>query len=272
MREDLHLPPGLEGNLWFYRDLGHVHTMHHHAELEFNLITRGAGHYLLANRKYQVRRGDLLWLFPAQEHLLIDRSPDFEMWIAVFKPKAIRRFATDPNAAVLKLPDPSGVYCRRLPREDLSFFEAILRDVAEAHDSPGLFNAGLGYALLDAWRRFEKAADVPTRDVHPAVEKAARLIRADSTTLSVDQLAHRAGLSPGRLSRLFKQQTGIALVDFRNRRRLNRFRELYGAGLRRTMMDAALEAGFGSYPQFHRVFKRAFGCSPSTYKRRESPS
>lgn len=34
------------------------------------------------------------------------------------------------------------------------------------------------------------------------------------------------------------------------------------------MLEAALAAGFGSYPQFHRVFKRVVGCSPVDYRRR----
>ena len=34
------------------------------------------------------------------------------------------------------------------------------------------------------------------------------------------------------------------------------------------MLDAALEAGFGSYPQFHRVFKRVIGCSPAKHHTR----
>jgi AraC-like DNA-binding protein len=33
------------------------------------------------------------------------------------------------------------------------------------------------------------------------------------------------------------------------------------------MLDAALEAGFGSYPQFHRIFKRVMGRSPGKYRR-----
>jgi AraC-like ligand binding domain. len=89
MRQQLKLPADLGGNLWHYRHHGRANAMHHHAELEFNLITQGAGLYLLANRKYQIRRGDLLWLFPAQEHVLIEQTPDFEMWIGVFKPKAV---------------------------------------------------------------------------------------------------------------------------------------------------------------------------------------
>jgi transcriptional regulator GlxA family with amidase domain len=66
---------------------------------------------------------------------------------------------------------------------------------------------------------------------------------------------------------LFKQQTGIALVDFRNRQRVEKFLALYRTGQRMTMLEAALEAGFGSYPQFHRVFKRVTGRSPAEHRK-----
>jgi AraC-like DNA-binding protein len=266
MRQHLHLPPEWDGHLWHYRHHGRTNAMHHHAELEFNLVTQGAGLYLLDNRKYRIRRGDLLWLFPAQEHVLVEQTSDFEMWIGVFKPKAVRRIATDANAQVLRQADPAGEYCRRLPQESLARLDALFAEIAAAQDRPGFFNAGLGYALLNAWQYFEHAADVPVHDVHPAVEKAARLIRDETVTLGLDELARRAGLSTTRLSRLFKQQTGIALVEFRNRQRIERFLQFYGTGQRLTMLDAALEAGFGSYPQFHRVFKRVIGCSPGKYR------
>ncbi len=84
---------------------------------------------------------------------------------------------------------------------------------------------------------------------------------------SLSSLAQEAGLSSARLSRLFKAQTGFAMVDFRNRIRIERFLQLYGTGQRHTMLDAALESGFGSYPQFHRVFTRAMGLSPGEYRR-----
>jgi len=268
MRQHLHLPPGWDGNLWHYRHYGRTNAMHHHAELEFNLVTQGAGLYLLDNRKYRIRRGDLLWLFPAQEHVLVEQTPDFEMWIGVFKPKAVRRIVTDANAAVLRQTDPAGEYCRRLPQDALARLDALVVEIASAHDRPGLFNTGLSYALLKAWQYFEHAAEVPVHDVHPAVEKAARLIRDQTATPNLNELARKAGLSPARLSRLFKQQTGVALVDFRNRQRIERFLNLYGAGQRLTMLDAALEAGFGSYPQFHRVFKRVMGRSPGRYRQR----
>jgi len=268
MRQHLHLPAELDGNLWHYHQQGRANAMHHHAELEFNLVTQGRGLYLLANRKYQVRRGDLLWLFPAQEHVLIEQSPDFEMWIGVTKPNAVRRIATDAATRVLRQANPAGKYCRRLPQPALARLETLLAEIAATRDHHGLFNAGLGYALLAAWQSFEHAADVPVHDVHPAVEKAARHIRNQNNTLGLDELARHAGLSAARLSRLFKQQTGIALVEFRNRQRVEKFLARYGTGQRLTMLDAALDAGFGSYPQFHRVFKRVLGCSPGAYRRK----
>ena len=84
------------------------------------------------------------------------------------------------------------------------------------------------------------------------------------------ELARQAGLSPSRLSRLFRAQTGVSLVEYRNQQRLERFLRLYRQGRRWSMLAAALTAGFGSYPQFHRVFKRLMGSGPAEYRRKVS--
>jgi AraC-like DNA-binding protein len=267
MRQRLDLPKEMNGNLWHYRNLGRTHAMHRHAELEFNLVTQGRGLYLLENRKYEIRRGDLLWLFPAQEHVLIEQTLDFEMWIGVVKPQAVRQAAIDAKARILRQSNPAGDYCRRLSHMDLSRLETMFAEIVAAPNETGLFNAGLNYALLSVWQQFQCAVAVPVQDVHPAVERAARVLRNESTALNLNELARRSGLSAHRLSRLFKKQTGVALADFRNRQRMEKFLQLYGAGQRRTMLDAALESGFGSYAQFHRVFKKMTGRSPGEHRR-----
>ena len=86
-------------------------------------------------------------------------------------------------------------------------------------------------------------------------------------TVTSKSAARAAGLSPARLSRLFKQQTGISLTSFRQRKCLERFIRLYRTGARYTLIEAALLAGFGSYPQFHRVFCRLMGMNPAAYKK-----
>ena len=106
------------------------------------------------------------------------------------------------------------------------------------------------------------------RNVHPAVEKAATLIRDEVEPWTLDRLARQVDLSPSRLSYLFKSQTGASLVHFRQRQQIERFLRLYGEGKSRTLLSAALDAGFGSYPQFHRVFKNYMRVSPREYRRR----
>jgi AraC-like DNA-binding protein len=68
------------------------------------------------------------------------------------------------------------------------------------------------------------------------------------------------------LSRIFKEQTGVSISRFRNQQRLQRFLRLYGKGRRTTALAAALEAGFGSYAQFYRVFREQTGRSPSALR------
>lgn len=262
----LRLPAELDGNVWRYANAANANRRHHHAELELNLVTAGEGTYLLGNRRYSIRRGDLLWLFPAQEHVLVEQSSDFAMWIAVFRRRAVKRFVMDESTCSLLESRFDGDTCRKLSNVEVLRFEDLFVELSSAGDA-GLMNAGLGYALLHAWKCFQHAAAVPARELHPAVERAVALL-GDHADYSLEETARKVGLSPSRLSRLFKEQTGSTMVDFRNRLRIEKFQQVYGNGLHHTLLEAALEAGFGSYPQFHRVCRGLLGCSPQEYARR----
>jgi AraC-like DNA-binding protein/quercetin dioxygenase-like cupin family protein len=267
MLQRLDLEPALDGRVWSYANAASQNRPHRHAELELNLVTRGRGTYLLGNLRYEIRRGDLLWLFPGQEHVLVDQTPEFTMRIAVFRRRVIRRVALDDASKPLLLRLFPGESCRRLTAEAFARCEQLLQELTAAHPSVALHNAGIAYTLLFAWSSFLDASHVPVRRLHPAVERAAQLLQGQHGDATLTQLAHACALSESRLSRLFHQQTGSTVVEFRSRGRLDRFFTVYADGHQRTMLDAALEAGFGSYPQFHRVFRSLMGCSPAAYFR-----
>jgi AraC-like DNA-binding protein len=212
-----------------------------------------------------------MWLFPAQEHVLVDRSSDYEMWIGVFRVGLVRRACTSPATVLLRKSDPKGIICRQLSREQssrLSSLHAELSAKEKESDDPATINAGLAWLLLTSWAAF-RATSVPAagQDVHPAVEKAARILRDEDQTLSLDELAARCGLSPHRLSRIFKEQTELPLVRYRQRQMLQRFLAAMQSGRSTNLLGTALDAGFGSYPQFHRVFRQIIGISPREYFR-----
>lgn len=268
MREVLDMPRDRDGRVWLYVPKGRVHPMHHHDELEMNLVLRGKGRYLLGDRRYDLTRHSMVWLFSRQDHILLDTSADFACWILVFKPEAVARACVEPETRMLLDPNPPGYFCRAVEAERVRRLDAVLSDIARAEGDLPRFNHGLAYVLLAAWADFLAAEHLPAGlDVHPAVERAAWLLRDADGDRGLEDLAAEAGLSPARLSRLFKQQMGVPLAQFRNQQRLERFFGLYGRGHRTNMLGAALRAGFGSYPQFHRVFKQLMGVSPAAYRR-----
>lgn len=78
-----------------------------------------------------------------------------------------------------------------------------------------------------------------------------------------NELAADFGISPGHLARTFKRETGLSLVEYRNRKRIARFWEAiqrHGRGY--SLKQAAFEAGFGSYAHFNRIHKKVLGVIP----------
>ena len=121
--------------------------------------------------------------------------------------------------------------------------------------------------LLSAWAEHCQATSVDEGVLHPIVERAVRTLKETPTLNSMETLARMCGASSSWLSRLFRQQMGVSLVDFRNRHRIERFFELYRERPQQNIMDLASVAGFGSYAQFHRVFRKTLGFRPAELQR-----
>ena len=102
-----------------------------------------------------------------------------------------------------------------------------------------------------------------------------RLVSSTVSLLSKDpamggkEIASALDISLSRLSRVFKAEMGMSLVEYRNRLRLDRFAVLLDRG-RTNLLEAALAAGFGSYAQFHRVFRALRHVTPREYLRRQA--
>jgi AraC-like DNA-binding protein len=267
VKEHLRYPDSADGWVrpYVWEHSPRLHPIHRHDELELNLVVRGTGRYLLDDRRYDLGPDSLVWLFPDQEHILIDQSRDFRMWILVISPRALRRHCgVEPYRFLLEL-NPAGHFCRRLAEADARRLRPLLEDL-DLRDDDARLNPGLAWATLSAWRMYQRAPDTLSGvRLHAAVERAANLIAAD-VDADLTAVARRSGLSHSRLSHLFRAQTGHTLASWRNRQRLERF-FAHAAGGRKTLLAAALDAGFGSYAQFHRVFRQLTGVSPARWQR-----
>ncbi len=263
MRERIQLPPGRRASLWRYTarpPIGvHCHDVH-----EFNLVVRGTIRYLVAERRYDLKRHSLIWLHPDQEHVLVDPSPDCEVWMGVIEPELLARVAVRERDRILHR-NPPWIPARPLAPVDSNRLDQLFAHLHKI-DDPDHGDAGLAYAWLDAWAAFDRAdSDAEHQTVDPDVDLAARLLGRADAPERLEDLARRVGLSSTQLSRRFLKQLGVGIVDYRNRARLERFLGRYVPGGRESLLESALAAGFGSYPQFNRVFREVMGMSPRAY-------
>jgi AraC-like DNA-binding protein len=228
-----------------------------------------------------------LWLFPSQEHQLVDRTKDAQNYVAVFKPGLIARSCRGIAYEGLKLDRAGvdGVLHTVLPPETFDLARKTMDGMMEGaldpdvlnreagfgvssnfhyeHGDPDGLNAGLHHLLLLCWRwqRAGKALDGAVA-LHPAVGRALELLSAGDEKLDLSLLARRCGASEAHLSRMFARQIGVPISRYRNSVRLGRFLERYHQPEQKTITEAVYAAGFGSYAQFHRVFTQAYGRGP----------
>ena len=228
---------------------------HHHPELEFDLVLKGAGSLVLDERSYALKPGTLIWLVPGQRHRLV-RSPGLEMWVVSIRPELLEAGQIAELAAA-----PLHI----LPGEELIDLDRLLSQVAQDSDQPAVYNAGIAYLTLRAWRASRASPAARTRPMHPAVARALMKLGESSAAVSLSELAEAAGVAAPYLSRLLIEHTGRSFVDWRNRIRLDRFMDFYRPGA--NLLDAALGAGFGSYARFHHIFSEIIGCAPSEWAR-----
>lgn len=105
---------------------------------------------------------------------------------------------------------------------------------------------------------------IPIPAEHSPIVRRVLLALNHDPLLSGKSLARAIGVSSGHLGRLFKAEMGVSLVEYRNRLRIERFFKCVDR-VGGNLLDAAMEAGFGSYAQFHRVFCRLVGTTPREY-------
>jgi methylphosphotriester-DNA--protein-cysteine methyltransferase len=289
--EDLKIDRAYDGFLFLAESARNPPKLrsHHHVELELNLVVRGSITYVLDEGRFTFGARTLLWLFPSQEHQLVDRSTDAQMYVAVFKPGLIARACHTRTYAPLKRRSSGvpGVLHTRLEPEsfdlvrktmDALMQESISPEVLNResgfgsgsnfsfrHGDPDGLNAGLHHLLLLCWRcqRLGKVTGDAVA-LHPAVRRALNLLSAAEWEGGLGDLARACGVSEAYLSRVFARQLGVSLTRYRNATRLSRFWEQFHGPEQKTLSEAVYASGFGSYAQFYKVFRQAYGAGPRT--------
>lgn len=225
---------------------------HFHAEPELNLIAAGQAVFGYGAATMSVAAGDLLWWPPGQDHVLMDASPDLDLYVIGVTPAFSEQVLAGQLSGISR-----GAARLRLDQGALARLQTTCAAPLASAD-PTAVERHVG----DFWR---EAHGLRTRaaDHHPLTVRALTSLLG-RPELKRGELARLIHGNPSEMSRNFHRDLGVTLVAYRTRLRLIRFIQIVEGG-GRSFLAAAIDAGFGSYSQCHRAFQQAFGCTPRVF-------
>jgi AraC-like DNA-binding protein len=246
------LPPGNHhAYVWKYSDpIGGRRPRHFHAEPELNLVVRGSAIFGIGQNIVTVSAGELVAFPSAQDHVLLDSSPDLYLYA----------IGLDSNYSAQVLPnEPSQPFHVRLAESELRPVLDRAADIVERAD--------VGQLGAELWQRVHWLARRSNpRSVHAThvlTRRTLQLLGA-GRDLALTHLAQSLRAHPTEVSRRFHRDMGMTLVRYRMRLKLLNFIQLVDSR-KAELMAAAMSAGFGSYSQCHRAFQTELGCGPREF-------
>jgi AraC-like DNA-binding protein len=262
---------------------------HTHDFYEMVYVRRGRGTHVIEGAPYPIRAGDFYLLRPGEAHFYLPDGP-LKLVNILWQPSLVREIlraeaALDFLRPLLRSHSSQSEF-RRLHLSGGAAFrvENLLSEMQREFESAHIHKNAIGsHALLRhlfcALLILLSRAAGSTPDMATAVSRehsaaqntvarAIAYLEAHLTeTIRVPQVAAYAALSAGRLSHLFKAQTGRSVIEYLHELRLEKVcRALRESDL--PIGEIAGSAGYNDARFFHRIFRRHLGCSPGEYRAR----
>jgi len=238
------MPPGRRAQAWRHQP-AFRRPRHFHEEPELNLVTRGTARFGIGDEQVTLTRGEVLFFHPGQDHVLLSASADLGLFALALSPELAAH-------ACGNLSTVAGRGCQMSEAETARLERALTE--RGSMTSAEAFEAPLGELFCVVRAR--------SNQTHVLSRLALQHVTTDPSVSGVE-LGSAVCAQPSALSRHFHKDLGIRWVEYRARLRLMAFVKFVDRG--HAMSRAALDAGFGSYAQCHRVFTSALGCSPRHY-------
>lgn len=155
--------------------------------------------------------------------------------------------------------------------DDVALLSGAMRDALLKDVTPASLMGADGPAWLAQLVTLLRGPRLPRRrTVHPRVRQVLRLLREAEVDadVSLEQLAAKVGLSPGRLMHVFTESVGVPLRPWLAWLKLQRAAASLVTGA--TVSEAAHAAGFSDAAHLSRTFRRMLGLTPSELQKAAS--
>lgn len=242
---------------------------HNHAMYELEYCVRGNVVYVVEGIRYEMEPGSLLLIAPAVPHkLFIHSEQPFEqhsIYVSYAgKNAAIEALAKDSLPGFGMERTSSIFYSKGVTADLLPMFEEISR-CAASDDKPIFDLTPVFVQALFAKLKILACTQKPT--MYSIGENRTMdtvkdyLIRNLASDLSLHDIAARFNLSKDYCNRLFRQNTGMSIMQFIKYNRILFARQLLSEGV--APSEVAARVGFGDYSSFFRAYRAITDRTPS---------
>lgn len=238
-------------------------TISHH---ELALVTGGKGRIIVEKKSYPVQEGMLFYLRPDILHSIESDSLDPASFLTVHFDYAHVTF--QDNVWVIKRAT------EMLPLQsvheltDYYQVEEIFKKLVDSWDAklPGyefMTRTLFQQLLIAIYQNLRKQTQNYATSLK--IEKIIGYMQQKITgRVTLNELSELVQLSTTYLSRTFKETTGYSIVEFFNKLKIEKSKELMHEGHKK-IKEIAHSLGFSDQFYFSRIFKRLEGISPSEY-------
>lgn len=256
----------------------HTVRWHFHPELEVHHVVETSGHYYIGDFIGEFAPGNLVLTGPNLPHNWVSHVAEGE---SVPLRSRVLQFPEDLLVRIAEtFPDTggfSGLFA--LSRRGSLFSDAcsqhcapILAELVQARGPrrASLFLDLLATLAADSGAR-ALASDTylpdPSGFMTAGVNKALAYINANLTEdFTESDLAGTAGMTPSAFSRSFRRHTGMGVVEYINRLRINLACQMLMNDAEKSVTDICYAVGFNNLSNFNRQFLRRKGMPPSRFR------
>lgn len=234
-------------------------ALHSHNDYELLYILSGDVTHIIEDRKYKLKKDDLIIIKPNTYHFVqIDSSKDYERYNILFNPTLLNIDNIDllPNNIEV-------INCKHRPLitelfKKTDYYLNVL-DKSKSKDILTIILKELIYNLS-----LSDIGEDPSlwENIHPLISEALKEINENLFTIaSIEELAERLLVSESYLYRIFKKELKTTPLKYLTEKRLliAQNQLLYG----KKPTEVYLKCGFLDYASFYRSYIKLFGYPPS---------
>ncbi|TIV96736.1 MAG: AraC family transcriptional regulator [Mesorhizobium sp.] len=255
----------------------HTVRWHFHPEYELHQIVATTGRYFVGDFIGEFEVGNLVLTGPNLPHNWISEVPE----TVPLRCRLIQFSEEFIGGAITTFPELGAVSpLLDLSRRGVLFGKSVSREVmpllAEITHAYGVHRISLFMSIMEALSRETSPRVLASEDYLPdpsgyvsaGMNQALAYIRENLTQqFNEGDLAAIAGQTPSAFSRSFRKHTGMSLLQYIKRLRINLACQILMSNEEAQISDICFEVGFNNLSNFNRQFLAEKGMPPSQFRR-----